>query len=106
MRVFRNVIALAFWLGASAACAQQDPSDARPYAAINRAAINYSGPDRETSRDLAGPEIKIGLLAPLQGARKLEGDALVAAAQMAIEDESAAPLTFPNKSAIAWACPS
>jgi branched-chain amino acid transport system substrate-binding protein len=85
-------MAVVFWLGAAAACAQQNSPDAQPYAAINRTAINYSGPDRETSRDLAGPQIKIGLIAPLQGARKAEGDALVAAAQMAVEDESAAPL--------------
>lgn len=90
--MFRNIVAVVFLLGVPAACAQQDSADPQPYAAINRAAINYAGPDREAARDLAGAEIKIGLLAPLQGARKAEGDALVAAAQMAIEDESAAPL--------------
>jgi len=72
--------------------AQQDTAAVQPYASINRRAIEYAGPDREAARDLAGPEIKIGLIAPLQGARKAEGDALVAAAQMAVEDESAAPL--------------
>lgn len=64
----------------------------QPYASINRGAIEYAGPDREAARDLTGPEIKIGLIAPLQGARKAEGDALVAAARMAVEVESAAPL--------------
>ena len=90
--MFRNIVAVVFLLGVPAACAQQDSADPHPYAAINRAAVNYTGPDREAARDLAGPEIKIGLIAALQGARKVEGDALVAAAQMAIEDESAAPL--------------
>ncbi|MBI4165581.1 MAG: ABC transporter substrate-binding protein [Acidobacteria bacterium] len=92
MRAIRNLIALTFWLVTAEACAQDNSPRTQPYASIDRAAINYSGPDREASRDLGGPEIKIGLIAPLQGARKLEGDALVAAAQMAIEDESASPL--------------
>jgi branched-chain amino acid transport system substrate-binding protein len=92
VRVLRSLIAFAFLVGAVAARAQQDPGAAPPYAAINRAAINYSGPDREAARDLAGAEIRIGILVPLQGARKAEGEALLAAAQMAIEDESAAPL--------------
>ena len=92
MRVFRRFIPVVLICGAVATHGQQDAPAPQPYAAINRATINYSGPDRETSRDLAGPEIKIGLIAPLQGARKAEGDALVAAAQLAVEDESAAPL--------------
>ncbi|MGH6630106.1 MAG: ABC transporter substrate-binding protein, partial [Burkholderiales bacterium] len=73
--------------------AQQDSAPVQPYATINRAAINYAGPDREAARDLVGPEIKIGILAPLQGPRQREGEALLAAARMAIEDESAAPLS-------------
>ncbi len=77
-------------LGISAALAQQ--SEPQPYAAIDPAKITYSGPDRDAPHDLAGKEIKIGLIAPLQGERKPEGDALAAAAQMAIEDESGAPL--------------
>jgi branched-chain amino acid transport system substrate-binding protein len=77
-------------LGVFAACAQQ--SEPRPYASIDPAKITYSGPDRDAPHDLAGKEIKIGLIAPLQGERKTEGDALVAAAQMAIRDEAIAPL--------------
>ena len=87
-----SLISLAVWLSVSAACAQQDSPVARPYAAINREAINYAGPGRETASDLAGAEIKIGILAPLQGPRQREGAALLAAAQMAVEDESATPL--------------
>lgn len=83
---------LVFFVCISGGYAQQDAASTQPYASINRQTINYTGPDREAARDLAGPQIKIGLIAPLQGARKAEGVALVAAAQMAIEDESEAPL--------------
>jgi branched-chain amino acid transport system substrate-binding protein len=41
---------------------------------------------------LRGSEIKIGLLAPLTGARQDESKALLRAAQLAIEDEAASPL--------------
>ena len=78
----------------AAACfsAAQDASPARqPYAVINRQAINYSGPDREASRDLPGQEIKIGILVPLEGPRQAEGEAILQAARIAVEDESASP---------------
>ncbi len=68
---------------------QTDSKAQKPYAAINREAINYAGPDREAAHDLPGPEIRIGLLAPLQGPRKAEGEALRQAALMALEDEAA-----------------
>jgi branched-chain amino acid transport system substrate-binding protein len=90
MRLPQHLAVVILSLGVSAAIAQR--ADPQPYASIDPATISYSGPDREAPRDLAGRDIKIGLIAPLQGARKLEGDGLVAAAQMAIEDESAAPL--------------
>ena len=57
-----------------------------PYARIDRAAIAYVGPDRSTDRDLAGPEIRVGLMAPLEGPRKAEGEAMVLAARLALED--------------------
>jgi len=66
----------------------------QPYAVIPRDAVNYSGPGRDTSHDLPGPEIKIGLLAPLTGVRQNEGKALLEAARLAIEDEAASP--FPG----------
>jgi branched-chain amino acid transport system substrate-binding protein len=90
--VLRSFIAFVLLVGVVAARAQQDSTALQPYATIDRQAINYAGPDRETAHDLAGAEIKIGILAPLQGARKAEGEALLAAARMAIEDESPAPI--------------
>lgn len=65
---------------------------AQPYATINRDAVSYAGPGRDAAHDLAGTEIKIGFLTPLQGPRKAEGEMLLQAAQLAIEDEAANPL--------------
>ena len=64
----------------------------KPYAAINRDAVSYNGPGRDAGHDLAGSEIRLGLLAPLAGPRQAEGEALRRAAEMAIEEENAAPL--------------
>ena len=72
--------------------AQAPLQTTHPYAAIDRSAIDYAGPGRDAAHDLPGTEIKIGLILPLTGARKPEGDALLAAAQMALEDEAKAPL--------------
>jgi branched-chain amino acid transport system substrate-binding protein len=68
----------------------QAPS--QPYAVLPRDAVNYSGPGRDAAHDLKSSEIKIGFLAPLTGSHQSEGKALLAAAQMAIEDEAANPL--------------
>jgi branched-chain amino acid transport system substrate-binding protein len=73
--------------------AQTPAQPAEPYAAINRSAISYSGPGREAAQDLPGKELKIGLILPLSGMRKAEGDALLAAAQLALQDESTTPFS-------------
>ena len=70
-------------------CCAQEP---KPYAAINHNAVNYNGPGRDGGHDLAGLEIRLGMLAPLGGARQAEGEALRRAAQMAIEEENATSL--------------
>lgn len=85
--------AVAFLAAQTPLAAQTVPQPSEPYAAINRSAISYAGPGRDKAHDLPGPEIKIGIILPRSGARKAEGDALLAAAQLAIEDESAAPLS-------------
>ncbi|MGO8787132.1 MAG: ABC transporter substrate-binding protein [Terriglobia bacterium] len=63
-----------------------------PYASIDRDAVSYNGPGRGAAHDLAGPEIRLGLLAPLAGPRQAEGEALRRGAQMAIEEENATSL--------------
>jgi len=87
-----SLVLLAILASAVAIRAQTDSKAQQPYAAINHEAIGYAGPGRETADDLPGPEIRIGLLAPLQGPRKAEGEAVRQAAQMALEDEAANPL--------------
>jgi branched-chain amino acid transport system substrate-binding protein len=71
--------------------AQISSKPAEPYAAIDREAIDYAGPGRDAEHDLPGNEIKIGLILPLSGARKAEGEALLTASQMALEDEALTP---------------
>jgi branched-chain amino acid transport system substrate-binding protein len=73
----------------SALCFAQEP---KPYAAINRDAVSYNGPGRDGGHDLAGSEIRLGLLAPLAGPRQAEGAALRHAAELAIEEENATSL--------------
>ncbi len=63
-----------------------------PYAALNRDAVNYNGPGRDAGHDLAGTDIRLGLLAPLAGPHQTEGEALGRAAQMAIDEENATSL--------------
>jgi branched-chain amino acid transport system substrate-binding protein len=73
-----------------------------PYAAIDREAIGYAGPGREASHDLDGPTVKIGLLVPMRGPRQEEGKALLAAAQLALEDERSAPLPDGRRLELVW----
>lgn len=89
----QSLVLLVILAAAAATTAQTESTPPKPYAAINREAINYAGPDRDAAHDLPGPEIRIGLLAPLQGPRKAEGEALRQAALMALEDESAKPVS-------------
>jgi branched-chain amino acid transport system substrate-binding protein len=79
------------WTATSLLVAQTTPQTTKPYAAIDREAIDYTGPGRDTAHDLPGKEIKIGLILPLSGARKPEGEALMTAAQMALEDVALVP---------------
>jgi branched-chain amino acid transport system substrate-binding protein len=72
-------------------CSAQSPSPA-PYAAIDHDAVSYNGPGRDAGHDLAGSEVRLGLLAPLAGPRQAEGEALRHAAEMAVEEENANPL--------------
>jgi branched-chain amino acid transport system substrate-binding protein len=58
----------------------------KPYASIDHDTIAYVGPGRTPDYDLRGSEVRIGLMAPLQGPRKAEGEAMVLAARLALED--------------------
>ncbi len=74
-------------LAGSVACsAQQSKPQPLPYASIG--AATYDGPNRGSSYDLKGPMIRIGLLAPLHGPEEPAGQAMVAAAKLALQDAS------------------
>jgi branched-chain amino acid transport system substrate-binding protein len=83
LRLFAVGIALLAAGISAPTCAQ---TTSAPYASISTEVENYAGPGRASANDLTGPVVRIGLLAPLQGARKAEGAAMVAAAQMALRD--------------------
>jgi len=57
-----------------------------PYASIATDGESYAGAGRTAANDLTGQVVRIGMLAPLHGARKAEGDAMVAAAEIALQD--------------------
>ncbi len=68
-------------------CAQQKDVPV-PYDSIQRQGVSYAGPGRESQYDLLGPVIHIGVIAPIHGPEKRDGEAIVRAAQMALKDES------------------
>src|SRR5271157_170856 len=75
------------------AAAQDDLTPRTPYATLDRSAVAYRGPGRETAANLPGTTVKIGLLLPLQGTRAAEGHFLLEAAKLALaEEEAVGPL--------------
>ncbi|MBZ5539885.1 MAG: ABC transporter substrate-binding protein [Acidobacteriia bacterium] len=86
------ILASASVFAASLPCAAQTtPAGAQPYASLNRDAVGYSGPGREAASDLPRDAVTIGIILPLRGARAAEGQGLLQAAQLAVEDEAAGP---------------
>jgi branched-chain amino acid transport system substrate-binding protein len=81
--------------------AQTKVAPTKPYASINRDAVYYAGPGRETAKDLAGDHVTIGMILPLRGVREAEGRALLQAAQLAIDEEAANPLPDGRRLALA-----
>jgi branched-chain amino acid transport system substrate-binding protein len=90
--ILLGILLVAASFSAIPVTAQADKPAKEPYATIDRDAIDYRGPGRDTAHDLPGPEIKIGMIVPLQGPCKTEGAALVQAARLGIEDEAGSPL--------------
>jgi len=85
------IASVALLLGCAAQVRAQTTSPAA-YASIATDGEGYAGPGRAPANDLTGKVIRIGLLAPLRGARKAEGDAMVAAAKMALRESASQPL--------------
>jgi branched-chain amino acid transport system substrate-binding protein len=57
-----------------------------PYASIPSGHVTYLGPGRGHQDDLPAGSIRIGLLVPLTGPRKSEGEAILAAARIALDE--------------------
>ncbi len=96
-RVASSLIAttmLAFLLMpvATLQAAAQSKAKAAPYDSIATDGENYAGPARGSTWDETGSTVYIGLLAPMHGPGMAEGEALVAAARMALEYSTQRPL--------------
>jgi len=72
-----------------------------PYASIAADGESYAGPGRAAANDLTGQVLNIGMLAPMHGPRKAEGDAMVAAAEIALQDAGGAALPGGRRVALA-----
>lgn len=79
-------------MAARCARAQAESKQPEPYASIAAKGVEYSGPGRNSAYDLTGATISIGLVVPLSGARKSDGEAIIAAAKMALADTVKEPL--------------
>jgi branched-chain amino acid transport system substrate-binding protein len=66
--------------------AQSTAAARKPYASIAQDGETYDGPGGGAAYDVRGPVLYIGLLAPLHGAEQADGDAVLAAARLALQD--------------------
>ena len=72
--------------------AAQRKTKAAPYDSIAIDGENYAGPARGSAWDETGSTVYVGLLAPMHGLEAAEGEALVAAAKLALKDSTQRPL--------------
>ncbi|MGE5327380.1 MAG: ABC transporter substrate-binding protein [Deltaproteobacteria bacterium] len=79
-------------MAAHSARAQAESKQPEPYASIAAKGVEYSGPGRKSAYDLTGTTIAIGLIVPLGGTHKADGEAIIAAAKMALADTVKEPL--------------
>jgi branched-chain amino acid transport system substrate-binding protein len=77
---------------ATRTAAAQSSAKTSPYDSIATDTENYAGPARGSAWDEGGSTVTIGLLAPMHGPQSAEGEALVAAATMALKDSMQRPL--------------
>jgi ABC-type branched-subunit amino acid transport system substrate-binding protein len=71
----------------SSVCAQTDGPATKPYATLDRQSVTYRGPVGTTGKELPAGAAVIGMIVPLRGPQEPEGKALLAAAQIALEEE-------------------
>ncbi|MGC1872662.1 MAG: ABC transporter substrate-binding protein [Acidobacteriaceae bacterium] len=72
--------------------AAQNKINAVPYDSIASDGEDYAGPARGADWDATGSTVTIGLLAPMHGPHSVEGEAMAAAANMALQDSTQRPL--------------
>jgi ABC-type branched-subunit amino acid transport system substrate-binding protein len=84
------VLGLTLVLAASSpVMGQSDNSATKPYATLDRQSVTYRGPMSAMDKSSPGGAAVIGMILPLRGAQEAEGKALLAAAQLALEEEQA-----------------
>jgi len=89
-------------VGVSPLRAQSGGAASTPYATLDRQAVTYRGPEGAAGKDSHGENDVIGVMLPLQGPQKAEGASLLAAVQVALEQEQArGPLPDGRKLALA-----
>jgi ABC-type branched-subunit amino acid transport system substrate-binding protein len=72
---------------ATPSLAQSAATTTEPYATLDRQGVTYRGPVSATEKNDADGTAIIGMILPLKGPQQLEGKLLLAAAQLAIEEE-------------------
>lgn len=89
MKVFAHTatVLLALTCFTGFVTAQTQPGVSSPYATLDRNAVQYAGPGRESTHDLSSDVQTIGILLPLHGPQAEYGRRLLAAAQRAIDDQ-------------------
>jgi len=86
----RAALLLSICLGAGLPLMAQSENPAtKPYATLDRQSVTYRGPVTTGDKSLADGPAVIGMILPLRGPQEAEGKALLAAAQIAIEEEQA-----------------
>ena len=82
--------------------AQTETPTTKPYATLDRQSVTYQGPAVTADKPLPDGPAVIGMIVPLRGAQEAEGKTLLAAAQIALEEEQArGPLPDGRKLALA-----
>jgi branched-chain amino acid transport system substrate-binding protein len=90
-KTLRPLLLTSVFLGISPpAPAQTSSETTKPYAILDRHSVAYRGPAVSAEKELSDGAAVIGVILPLQGTQQKEGKALLAAAQLAIEEEQLA----------------
>ncbi len=89
MRFYPAFLCLVLFGVNTTAHAQTDADVAKPYATLDRQAVTYRGPISSAEKEPLGKPAVIGMILPLQGPQRAEGEVLLAAAQLAIQEEQA-----------------